>query len=72
MKLKLVEEWRQFYKMSSVWILAFMAAVPAIYNEMASMGLLDKVPEDFATMIRCLAAIGVICRLTKQESIKKE
>lgn len=68
MKLKLIEEWRKFYKMWSVRVLFIIGIMPDIYTALVAMGVFDGegIPPAFNVTIKVLATIGVFSRIIKQ------
>lgn len=64
--MRLIENWRQFYKMWSVWMFTLISVSPEAYNAIAAMGWLDQVPEGMVWTVRGLAAMGIFSRLIKQ------
>ena len=65
-KFRLIDNWKQCWKLYSVQVFIVLAFLPEIYTAFASIGLLEAVPTSFDWVLRCLAGIGVITRLIKQ------
>lgn len=65
-KFKLIDNWKQCWKLYSVQVFIVLAFLPEIYTAFASIGLLEAVPTSFDWILRVLAGIGVITRLIKQ------
>lgn len=67
--MKLIENWREAWKMASVWVYALFLAMPDLYNGLASLGVLDQLPAGAVWSIRVLALVGMAARLVKQKSV---
>ena len=72
--LELIPEWKKFWKMTSVWFILLMGALPDIYTGLSSMGLLteEALPAFVVYAIRTLAAMAVIARIVKQRSLEEK
>lgn len=64
----LVDEWRQAWKMLSVWAFAVIGIAPDLYSGIVAMGWLDdgNVPAAFVWTLRGLAVLGIGARLLRQ------
>lgn len=67
--MKLIENWREAWKMASVWVYTLIFAMPDVYNGLASVGVLDHLPVGAVWAIRGLAVLGMAARLVKQKSV---
>lgn len=65
----LVDEWRQAWRMISVWAFALIGIAPDLHAGIVSMGWLndDNVPPAFVWTLRGLAVLGIAGRLLKQK-----
>lgn len=70
MKIKLINNWKKFYKLWSVWIFALIAVSPEIYNQLMAMGLLNDVHISISYLVKFLAIVGITSRLVKQNESK--
>lgn len=70
--LELVQEWRQFYSMYSVWFFAAVGSAPDLYNLALSSGLLTgaTAPPELARLINVISFIGAASRLVKQKKLE--
>lgn len=70
--LELVNEWRQFYSMYSVWFFAVIGGAPDLYNLALSSGLLtgSTAPPELARIINVIAFLGAASRLVKQKKLE--
>lgn len=69
MKIQLVDDWRQAWKMASMWVYAILIALPQI------VPLIDAetragMPEWLGNTISLLAFAGMAARLVRQEYVK--
>lgn len=71
-RIELVPDWKQFWKMASIWVYIIIGAMPDIYAGLTAAGLLDEgsLPSSVIYAIRTLAAVGIIARLIKQKSLE--
>lgn len=65
-RLCLISDWRDAWKLLSVWAFAFIGAMPDLYNGLAAMGWIDAMPSPAIWTIRVMAGAGILCRLVKQ------
>lgn len=65
--MKLIQNWRDAWRLWSIWALALLMAVPEIYNEMLYSGVIDMTEWPSLTrVIQSLAFIGIVVRLVRQ------
>ena len=64
--MKLIDDWKQAWKLHSVQVFAVVALLPDIYNGIAAMGWLDQLPGPAMWTMRALGAIGIAARVLKQ------
>jgi hypothetical protein len=69
-ELTLINEWRQAWKLYSVWIFALVLAGPDIFNAAVSAGLIsaDHVPALFGRLVNIVGFVGIVSRIVKQKS----
>ena len=65
----LILQWRQAWKLTSVWVFLIIGALPDIYNGVVAAGLHDELPEPAKNCLRVLAILGIAFRLIKQNAI---
>lgn len=72
MQIQLIPEWREMYKMWSVWIAAFVAVMPQLIELAVSMGIVkwELVPAQYDYAVKVVCFIWTAARLIKQQSIK--
>lgn len=65
----LVDEWRQAWKLLSVWAFIVIGIAPDLYSGVAAMGWLNdaSVPPAFVWTLRSLAVAGIAVRLIRQK-----
>lgn len=68
--MKLIDNWRQCWKMASVWVYMLIMAMPDIYNAVAALGWIEQLPEPAMWVVRGLAAAGIMARIIKQKSVE--
>lgn len=68
--MKLIENWRESWKMASMWVYMLILAMPDVYNAVAALEWADQLPEPAVWVIRTMAAIGVAARIVKQKSLE--
>lgn len=71
MGIRLIEDWRQAWKLHSVRVFALILLFPDLYSGIAAMGWLEQAPPVFMWSVRALGAIGVVARVLSQRNIKK-
>lgn len=74
MNIELVSNWRQAFRMYSVWVFAILGSMGDIYNALQTAGLLDgaPLPEVFLRSLNLVAVVGVIVRLVRQRALELE
>lgn len=70
LKLKLIDNWKKFYKMWSVWVFIIISIAPELHNGLASMGWLEQSNQTFLWVVRILAGVGIFSRLIKQKTLE--
>lgn len=70
--MKLIDNYKNWYKIWSIYFFILIAISPEIYNMFSSMGLLEDAPIPFLWFIRILAMVGIVSRLVKQEKLKND
>lgn len=65
-KFRLIDNWKQCWKLYSVQVFIVLAFLPEIYTAFAAIGLLEALPMSLDWTFRVLAGVGVITRLIKQ------
>lgn len=71
MKIQLIENWQQFYRLYSIWFFAFIAILPDVFNLAVSYGLLESenAPESLSYSLKVVAFLGALARLIKQQKL---
>ena len=71
MKIELVDEWRKWYAMYSIWAFVLLGALPDIYNLAVQFNLLtgDNAPALLARTINTVAFLGAVSRMVKQKKL---
>lgn len=71
MKIELVGNWKEMYKMYSIWAMAVLGSIGDIYNILLQAGLLEgtALPETYVRIMNAVAVAGVIARLIKQRAL---
>ena len=69
MKLKvgIVDDWRSFWKMHSLYVFVFIGAIPDLWNLLIASGLLHELPigERLDSLVKWAALAGAAVRLLK-------
>ncbi len=69
MKLKvgIVDDWRSFWKMHSLYVFVFIGAIPDLWNLVVASGLLNELPvgERLDLLIKWGALLGAMARMLK-------
>lgn len=68
--MKLIDNWRQCWKMASMWAYVFIGAMPDVYNAIAALGWVEQLPEPAMWTVRAMAAAGIAARIIKQKSVE--
>lgn len=68
--MQLIENWRQCWRMASMWVYMLIAAMPDIYNAVAALGWIEQLPDPAMWTVRAMAAIGIAARIIKQKSVE--
>jgi len=73
MKIQLIENWNQWYKMISMYAIIVLGLLPDIWNLAISFGLLEAAaaPKQLAYTINLVAFIGAVGRLVKQKALEQ-
>lgn len=71
-KLELIAEWKQAWRMYSVWAMVIMGMLPDIYNELVASGIFEGTEVDhlFGRIAKLVALIGVMTRVLKQAKLQ--
>lgn len=66
---KLIENWKQFWKIGSIYMFAFIAVLPDIWNLIIASDLMTDavVGEKLNLTIKVVSLVGAIVRLTKTQ-----
>lgn len=64
----LIDEWKQAWRLASVWVYGLIGVAPDLYAYASSQGWLTdgSVPPAFVWIVRGLAAAGIAARLYRQ------
>jgi hypothetical protein len=67
---KLIAEWKQAWRMLSVWAFALIGIAPDVHAAVVAMGWLSDptVPPAFVWTLRGLAVAGIVARLIQQKA----
>ena len=67
MKIQLVEDWRKWWQMHSLYVFVFIGALPDIWNLVVESGLLDDtaIGQHLNVTIKVCALVGAVARLIK-------
>lgn len=68
----LIPEWRSFWKMYSIWILAILGCSGDLYNLAIAQGILTgaTTPAALTTILHWVGFIGGAARLVKQQALQ--
>lgn len=71
MKLELVDGWKRFYAMASIWAFAIIGLAPDIYNLAVEFHIVDggAAPAFLTRLINVLAFAGAVSRLVRQQVV---
>ncbi len=74
MKFELIEDWKTFYKMYSMWAFVILGITPDLYNLAVQYHIVDggNAPAALAGMINTLAFAGAALRLVKQKKMEAD
>jgi hypothetical protein len=74
MKFELIENWKTFYKMYSMWAFVILGLTPDLYNLAVQYHMVDgsSAPAALAGMINTLAFAGAALRLVKQKKLEAD
>lgn len=66
-----VDNWKNFYKMLSMWFFLAVAAAPELYSLAIVMDILqgDSTPEALNRIIKLIAFAGAASRLIQQKAV---
>lgn len=69
LKVSIVENWREFWKWHSLYVFAFIAMMPDIWNLIVASGLLHDTPigQNLDLALKFVALFGAILRLVKTQ-----
>lgn len=70
--LKLIDNWKQAWRMWTVQISALVLLLPDLYAGVQALGWLDSAdcPPALAWSIRILGGVGVVARLIRQSKLQ--
>lgn len=65
----LVNDWKQAYKMYSVWFIAIIGAFPDIWNLLIQYHVVDStdLPTFYVRIVNLIAVLGIVSRLVQQK-----
>jgi hypothetical protein len=74
MKFELIDEWKSFWRMYSVWAFVILGVTPDLYNLAVQYHMVDggNAPAALAGMINTLAFAGAALRLVKQKKLEAD
>lgn len=64
--MRLIDDWKQAYRLYSVQLLALLALMPDIYDGIAAFGWMDELPDPAKWIMRALGAAGIVLRVIRQ------
>ena len=69
MKLRLIDDWKKFLKLYTVWFFILLGALPQMWDSVVQSGLLDTplIPPQFKALVGTISALGIVARLIKQQ-----
>jgi len=67
----LIAQWRQAWKLTSVWVFLIIGVFPDVYNAVIAAGLHDELPDTAKVCLRVLAILGIALRLIKQQALSQ-
>lgn len=68
--MKLIENWKESYKMYSVWFFLIIGIFPDLYQTVINTNdLINSIPDPAVWTLRILAGVGIITRLIKQDKL---
>lgn len=68
-KVELIDDWKSAWRFISIWVMAFMAILPELYQLAISMGVLSEetAPGALVRIMQALSFIGIAMRMIKQK-----
>lgn len=72
--MQLIDEWKKWYTMYSIWAFALVGIAPDIYNLAVQYNLVNsaEAPVELARIINIIAFLGALSRLLKQKKLELE
>ena len=72
MKIELVDEWRKWYAMYSIWAFILLGALPDVYNLAIQFNVIsgDNAPANLARTVNMVAFLGALGRMMKQKKLE--
>lgn len=69
----LIDGWRAWWKMYSIWFFAALGMLPEIYNLAISSGFItaEEAPKFISRIISGVAFFGAVSRLLKQKTVEQ-
>jgi hypothetical protein len=73
-ELELIDGWKKFYSMYSIWFFAALGSLPDLFNLAIQNGLITSAsaPELLTRAINLVAFVGAASRLVKQKALAAE
>ena len=73
-KIELIDGWQNAYRLYSFWFFLILGSLGDIMNALqkAGIGLEDKVPDSFTSMLNIIAAMGIIARVIRQKKLQAD
>ena len=65
--MRLIENWKDGWRFYSTWALAVLAALPDLYNLLATSGLFDTAPAELVWTVRVGALLALVARFVSQQ-----
>lgn len=70
--MRLIDDWKQAYRLYSVQLLALLALMPDIYDGIAAFGWMDELPDPAKWTMRALGAAGIVLRVIRQGRVPEQ
>ncbi|BAW19174.1 hypothetical protein [Ralstonia phage RP31] len=74
LELELIDGWKKFYAMYSIWFFAILGLLPDLFNLAIQNGVITSAsaPELLTRAINVIAFVGAASRLVKQKVLASE
>ena len=74
LELELIDGWKKFYAMYSIWAFILLGALPDIYNLAVQFNIItgDSAPAFLARAVNTVAFLGAVGRMMKQKKLEMD